>query len=196
MHTALSNQALAQLFADARTHNAWLPREVDDAQLRALYDTMKWAPTSANCSPARIVFVKSAQAKALLQPALAEGNRAKTMAAPVTAIVGSDYAFHQKLPYLFPHADAKSWFEGNQPMIDTTAFRNASLQGAYLIMAARAVGLDTGPMSGFDKSKVDAAFFAGTTVEANFICSVGHGTTERLFPRLPRLSFEEACEIL
>lgn len=195
MHTALSNQALAQLFAEARTHNAWLPREVDDAQLRALYDTMKWAPTSANCSPARIVFVKSAQAKALLQPALAEGNRAKTMAAPVTAIVGSDYAFHEKLPYLFPHADAKSWFEGNQPMIDTTAFRNASLQGAYLILAARALGLDCGPMSGFDNAKVDAVFFAGTSVRSNFLINLGYGDASALYPRSPRLSFDEACRI-
>lgn len=195
MHTTLSAEALAQLFSAARTHNAWQPREVGDAQLHAIYDAMKWAPTSANCSPARIVFVKSAHAKARLAPAMAEGNRAKTLSAPVTAIVGSDYAFHEKLPYLFPHADAKSWFEGNQPMIDTTAFRNASLQGAYLILAARALGLDCGPMSGFDHAKVDAEFFAGTSVRSNFLINLGYGDASGLHPRSPRLSFDEACLI-
>lgn len=195
MHTTLNAEALAQLFSAARTHNAWQPREVGDAQLHAIYDAMKWAPTSANCSPARIVFVKSAHAKARLAPAMAEGNRAKTLSAPVTAIVGSDYAFHEKLPYLFPHADAKSWFEGNQPMIDTTAFRNASLQGAYLILAARALGLDCGPMSGFDHAKVDAEFFAGTSVRSNFLINLGYGDASGLHPRSPRLSFDEACLI-
>lgn len=195
MHTTLSAEALAQLFSAARTHNAWQPREVGDAQLHAIYDAMKWAPTSANCSPVRIVFVKSAHAKARLAPAMAEGNRAKTLSAPVTAIVGSDYAFHEKLPYLFPHADAKSWFDGNQPMIDTTAFRNASLQGAYLILAARALGLDCGPMSGFDHAKVDAEFFAGTSVRSNFLINLGYGDASGLHPRSPRLSFDEACLI-
>lgn len=195
MHTTLSAEALAQLFSAARTHNAWQPREVGDAQLQAIYDAMKWAPTSANCSPVRIVFVKSAHAKARLAPAMAEGNRAKTLSAPVTAIVGSDYAFHEKLPYLFPHADAKSWFDGNQPMIDTTAFRNASLQGAYLILAARALGLDCGPMSGFDHAKVDAEFFAGTSVRSNFLINLGYGDASGLHPRSPRLSFDEACLI-
>lgn len=195
MHTELNAEALAQLFSAARTHNAWQSREVGDAQLRALYEAMKWAPTSANCSPARIVFVKTAQAKARLKPALAEGNLAKTMAAPVTAIVGSDYAFYEKLPYLFPHADAKSWFAGNQPLIDTTAFRNASLQGAYLILAARALGLDCGPMSGFDNAKVDAEFFAGTSVRSNFLINLGYGDASGLHPRSPRLSFDEACLI-
>jgi len=195
MHTALDAETLAQLFSAARTHSAWQPREVSDAQLRAIYEAMKWAPTSANCSPARIVFVKSAQAKARLKPALAEANLAKTLAAPVTAIVGSDYAFHEKLPYLFPHADAKSWFEGNQPLIDTTAFRNAALQGAYLILAARALGLDCGPMSGFDNAKVDAEFFAGTAVRSNFLINLGYGDPGALFPRSPRLSFDEACGI-
>ena len=195
MHTTLNAEALAQLFSAARTHNAWQPREVGDAQLHAIYDAMKWAPTSANCSPARIVFVKSAHAKARLAPAMAEGNRAKTLSAPVTAIVGSDYAFHEKLPYLFPHADAKSWFEGNQPMIDTTAFRNASLQGAYLILAARALGLDCGPMSGFDHAKVDAEFFAGTSVRSNFLINLGYGDASGLHPRSPRLRFDEACLI-
>ncbi|MDP1697005.1 MAG: malonic semialdehyde reductase [Xanthomonadaceae bacterium] len=196
MHTPINEQALAQLFADARTHNAWQQREVSDAQLQAIYDAMKWAPTSANCSPARIVFVKSADAKQKLAPALAEGNLAKTLAAPVTAIIGSDYAFHEKLPYLFPHADAKSWFDGNQPLIDTTAFRNSSLQGAYLMLAARALGLDCGPMSGFDNAKVDAAFFAGTDIRSNFLINLGYGDPSALYPRSPRLSFAEACQIV
>lgn len=196
MHAPINEQALAQLFAEARTHNAWLQREVSDAQLQAIYDAMKWAPTSANCSPARIVFVTSAEAKQKLAPALAEANLAKTLAAPVTAIVGSDHAFHDKLPYLFPHADAKSWFEGNQPLIDTTAFRNATLQGAYLMLAARALGLDCGPMSGFDNAQVDAAFFAGTEVRSNFLINLGYGDSSVLFPRSPRLSFTEACQIV
>ena len=196
MHAPLDDQALAQLFTEARTHNGWQPREVSDAQLQAIYDAMKWAPTSANCSPARIVFVKSVDAKQKLAPALAEGNRAKTLAAPVTAIIGSDHAFHEKLPYLFPHADAKSWFDGNQALIDTTAFRNATLQGAYLMLAARALGLDCGPMSGFDNAKVDAAFFDGTQVRSNFLINLGYGDPAALFPRSPRLSFAEACQIV
>lgn len=196
MHTPINEQALAQLFADARSHNAWQQREVSDAQLQAIYDAVKWAPTSANCSPARIVFVKSADAKQKLAPALAEGNLAKTLAAPVTVIIGSDHAFHEKLPYLFPHADAKSWFDGNQPLIDTTAFRNSSLQGAYLMLAARALGLDCGPMSGFDNAKVDAAFFAGTDIRSNFLINLGYGDPSALFPRSPRLSFAEACQIV
>ncbi len=196
MHAPINEQALAQLFAEARTHNAWQQREVSDAQLQAIYDAMKWAPTSANCSPARIVFVTSAAAKQKLAPALAEGNLAKTLAAPVTAIVGSDHAFHEKLPYLFSHADAKSWFEGNQALIDTTAFRNATLQGAYLMLAARALGLDCGPMSGFDNAQVDAAFFAGTDVRSNFLINLGYGDPSALYPRSPRLSFAEACQIV
>lgn len=196
MSEMLSDTALDQLFRDARTFNAWLDREVTDAQLHQLYDLLKFGPTSANSSPMRLVFVKSAEAKAKLSPFLSEGNRAKTMAAPVTAIVANDHAFHEKLPQLFPHADAKSWFEGNQPLIDTTAFRNATLQGAYLILAARAVGLDCGPMSGFDNAGVDAAFFAGTTVKSNFLVNIGYGDASRdLFPRSPRLSFDEACTI-
>lgn len=195
MQTALDDQTLAQLFRNARTHNAWQPREVSDELIHAMYDLMKWAPTSANCSPARVVFVRSPEAKALLKPALSEGNLAKTMAAPVTAIIASDYAFYEKLPYLFPHADAKSWFEGNQPNIDITAFRNASLQGAYLILAARALGLDCGPMSGFDNAMVDASFFTGTSVRSNFLVNLGYGDAQALHARSPRLAFEEACRI-
>lgn len=196
MSEMLSDTALDQLFRTARTYNAWLDREVSDAQLHQLYDLVKFGPTSANSSPMRLVFVKSAAAKARLSPFLSEGNRAKTMAAPVTAIVANDHAFHEKLPQLFPHADAKSWFEGNQQMIDTTAFRNATLQGAYVILAARALGLDCGPMSGFDNAGVDAAFFAGTPIKSNFLINIGYGDASRdLFPRSPRLSFDEACKI-
>jgi 3-hydroxypropanoate dehydrogenase len=197
MNPILPDASLDQLFRMARTQNAWRDEPVTDEQLRALYDLMKWGPTSANCSPARIVFVKSQEAKRRLEPALSEGNRAKTMKAPVTAIIGVDYAFYEKLPYLFPHTDARSWFEGNQPLIETTAFRNGTLQGAYLILAARSIGLDCGPMSGFDNAKIDAEFFAGTKVRSNFICALGHGDPDPkvLFPRSPRLSFDEACRI-
>jgi 3-hydroxypropanoate dehydrogenase len=197
MNPILPDAALDQLFRMARTQNAWRDDPVSEEQLRALYDLMKWGPTSANCSPARIVFVKSDVARRKLEPALSEGNRAKTMKAPVCAIIATDHAFYEKLPYLFPHTDAKSWFEGNQPLIDTTAFRNATLQGAYFILAARSIGLDCGPMSGFDNAKVDAAFFAGTKVKSNFLVALGHGDPDPkvLFPRSPRLAFDEACRI-
>jgi len=193
----LSDQALDQLFRTARTQNAWRDEPVSEQQLHALYELMKWGPTSANCSPARIVFVKSAEARRKLEPALSEGNRAKTMRAPVTAIIATDFRFYEKLPYLFPHADAKSWFEGKPALIETTAFRNATLQGGYFILAARSVGLDCGPMSGFDNAAVDAAFFAGTSVKSNFLVALGHGDPDPavLFPRSPRLSFDEACRI-
>ena len=197
MSELLSDTALDQLFRQARTYNAFQDLPVSDELLRRVYELAKFGPTSANSSPARIVFVKSAEAKARLEPFLSEGNRAKTMKAPVTAIVGTDHEFYERLPQLFPHADARSWFVGNQPMIDTTAFRNATLQGAYLIMAARAVGLDCGPMSGFDNAGVDKAFFADTpSVKSNFLINLGYGDASRdLFPRSPRLSFEEACRI-
>ena len=196
MSEMLSEAALDQLFRTARTFNAWLPKEVTEAQLHQLYELAKFGPTSANSSPMRLVFVKSKEAKEKLSPFLSEGNRAKTMAAPVTAIVASDHAFHEKLPHLFPHADARSWFAGNQPLIDVTAFRNSSLQGAYVILAARALGLDCGPMSGFDAAGLDETFFAGTSVKANFLVNIGYGDASRdLFPRSPRLSFDEACLI-
>lgn len=195
--TILSDAALDQLFRSARTQNAWQDRPVSEAQLHALYDLMKWGPTSANCSPARIVFVTSEEGKHKLEPALSEGNRAKTMRAPVTAIIATDFVFYEKLPYLFPHTDAKAWFEGNQPLIETTGFRNATLQGGYFILAARSIGLDCGPMSGFDNAKVDAAFFAGTSVKSNFLVALGYGDPDPavLFPRSPRLAFDEACRI-
>ena len=196
MSEKLSEAALDQLFRSARTYNAWLPREVSDEQLHQLYELAKFGPTSANSSPMRVVFVKSREAKDKLSPFLSEGNRAKTMAAPVTAIVGTDHEFYERLPQLFPHADARSWFAGNQPLIDITAFRNGSLQGAYLIMAARSLGLDCGPMSGFDNAGVDAAFFGGTSVKSNFLVNIGYGDASRdLFPRSPRLPFDEACRI-
>jgi len=193
--TSLDANALDQLFRNARTHNAWQKKDVPDALLHELYDLLKWAPTSANSSPARFVFVKSPEAKATLKEALAPGNVEKTMTAPVTVIVAQDMAFYDKLPQLFPHADARSWFAGNEALIQSTAFRNASLQGAYLIMAARALGLDTGAMSGFDAGKLDAAFFAGTTIKSNFLINLGYGDEAGLFPRSPRLSFDEAARI-
>lgn len=192
----LNPTALDALFMQARTHNGWLDKSVTDAQLHQIYALMQWGPTSANCSPARIVFVKTAAAKEKLLPCMGPGNQEKTGAAPVTAIVGMDMAFYEKLPVLFPHADAKSWFVGNQALIDATAFRNSSLQGGYMIMAARAVGLDCGPMSGFDPEKINQAFFAGTTVKVNFVCNLGYGDPEKLFPRSPRLPFDEACKIV
>ncbi len=192
----LTQDALDTLFYNAHTHNGWLDREVTDAQLRQLYDALKWAPTAANGSPARLVFVRSPEAKARLLPALSAGNADKTMAAPVTVIVGMDMAFHEKLPQLSPAVDARSWFVGNEELIRSTAFRNGSLQGGYLILAARALGLDCGPMSGFDNAKVDAAFFAGTAVKANFICNIGYGDVAKIRPRAPRLAFDEACQIV
>jgi 3-hydroxypropanoate dehydrogenase len=192
----LNDTTIETLFTQARTHNAWLDKPVTDAQLHQVYDLMRWGPTSANCSPARIVFIKTPEAKAQLLECMAFGNIEKTRTAPVTAIVGMDMAFYEKLPQLFPHADAKSWFEGNQPLIDATAFRNSSLQGGYFIMAARAIGLDCGPMSGFDPEKINATFFSGTSVKANFICNLGYGDPVALFTRSPRLSFIEACRVL
>lgn len=196
MSELLSEAVLDQLFREARTFNAWLPKGVSDQQLHQLYELAKFGPTSANASPMRVVFVKSPEAKARLAPLLSDGNRAKTMEAPVTAIIATDHAFYEKLPQLFPHADARSWFVGNQPLIDSTAFRNATLQGAYVLLAARALGLDCGPMSGFDQAGVDAAFFAGTAVKSNFLISIGYGDASRnLFPRSPRLAFDDACSI-
>jgi len=196
MSQTLSEAALDQLFREARTFNAWLPKDVSDEQLHQLYDLTKFAPTSANASPMRVVFVKSKEAKAKLGQFLSEANRSKTMEAPVTAIIGSDQTFYEKLPKLFPHADARSWFVGNQAMIEATAFRNSSLQGAYLLMAARSLGLDCGPMSGYDQAGVDAAFFAGTPIKSNFLINIGYGDASRnMFPRSPRLTFDEACTI-
>lgn len=191
----LSDQALDQLFREARTHNDWQPKTVDDAVLRRLIELSLLGPTSANSSPARFVFVKSPEAKEKLRPALSPGNLDKTMASPVTVIIGMDMAFYEDLPTLFPHADARSWFAGNDKAIADTAFRNSTLQGGYLILAARALGLDAGPMSGFDAIKVDEAFFAGTTVKSNFLINLGYGDPAKLFARSPRFSFDEAARI-
>jgi 3-hydroxypropanoate dehydrogenase len=192
----LNETALNQLFLTARTHNKWLANEVPDALLRELADILKMGPTSANSSPARIVFVKSAAAKRRLRPHLSAGNLEKTMAAPVTAIIGYDLEFYEKLPKLFPHTDARSWFVGKADAIQTTAFRNSSLQGGYLILAARALGLDTGPMSGFDNEGVDREFFPTGTIKSNFICSLGGGDPSVLFARSPRFEFDEFCTII
>ncbi len=189
------NVTTEQLFDNARTHNGFGPEPIPEATLRQLYDLTKWGPTSANCSPARFIFLTTPEAKARLLEGMSPGNQDKTKSAPVTVIIGMDMAFYEQLPKLFPHADAKAWFVGNQPMIDATAFRNSSLQGGYFILAARALGLDCGPMSGFDAAKVDAAFWAGTTVKTNFIVNLGHGDASKLFSRSPRLSFDEACRI-
>lgn len=196
MTTRLDAAALGQLFNDARTHNAWQKRDVPDDALRELVDLMKWAPTSANCSPARIVFVKSAGAKARLKLLLMEGNVEKTMAAPVTAIIGHDLKFYDHLPKLFPHADARSWFASNERFANASAFRNGTLQGGYFILAARALGLDCGPMSGFNNAGIDEAFFAGTEVKSNFLCNLGYGDPAGLFPRSPRFAFDEIAKIV
>lgn len=196
MSDVLNDTALDQLFRTARTQNSFLDKPVEDAQLHALYELVKWGPTAANTTPARFVFVKSAAAKAKLAPALDEGNLKKTLAAPVTVIVGYDEDFHEKTPFLFPHVpDAKGWFDGPRENRHVPAFRNGSLQGAYLILAARALGLDAGPMSGFNNAKVDEAFFAGTAIKSNFLVNLGYGDPAGVFPRLPRLSFDEASRI-
>ncbi|WP_207803011.1 malonic semialdehyde reductase [Roseicella frigidaeris] len=192
----IDKAAIETLFLNARTHNAWTAQPVTEAELRHLYDILKMGPTSANSSPARFVFVTTKEGKEKLKPALSSGNLEKTLAAPVTAIVAYDTAFYEKLPTLFPHTDARSWFTSSAALAEETAFRNGTLQGAYLMLAARAIGLDVGAMSGFDKAKVDEAFFAGTTYRSNFLCNLGHGDPAGLFGKLPRLPFEEACQIV
>jgi len=191
----LDDAALDQLFRTARSYNAF-SGEVSDATLRKLYDLLKFGPTQANTTPARFVFVKSAEAKAKLGPALDPGNYAKTMAAPVTVIIGRDEDFHEKLPVLFPHTDAKAWFDGPREHRAKPALRNMALQAAYLIVAARALGLDAGPMSGFDNAKVDEAFFAGTHIKSDILVNLGQGDPASVFPRSPRLPFDEAARIV
>jgi 3-hydroxypropanoate dehydrogenase len=194
--TSISTDALDQLFREARTHSAWLPKPVPVELLRKAYELACLGPTSANSSPARFVFLTTAAAKARLQPALLPGNVEKTMAAPVTLIVAWDTEFHEKLPKLFPQFDMRSYFVGNQPLIDETAFRNSSLQAAYFILAARALGLDCGPMSGFDAGKLNAEFFPDGKWKANLLCNLGYGDPTKLFPRNPRLEFDEASVVL
>lgn len=190
------NTTTDQLFTRARTQNGFLPQAVPDEQLQALYELLKWGPTSANCSPARFAFVRSEPAKARLVACVSPGNQGKVQEAPVTVIIGMDMAFYERLPQLFPHTDARAWFVGKEELINATALRNSSLQGAYLIMAARALGLGCGPMSGFDAAKVDTEFWAGTAVKTNFICTLGHGNPDKVLPRSPRLSFDEACQLV
>lgn len=192
----INDEALDIIFREARTRNGWEDRPVTETLMQAVYDLMKWGPTSANCCPARFVFVTTPEGKKRLEPHLSEGNRAKTMAAPCCVIIGYDLEFYEHLPKLFPHTDAKSWFEGKEELIRTTAFRNGTLQGAYFIIAARALGLDCGPMSGFDNEGVDREFFAGTKIRSNFLCNIGYGTDENLFPRSPRFGFDEVCKII
>jgi 3-hydroxypropanoate dehydrogenase len=196
MLEAADDRVLGQLFLDARTHNAWQEKDVPDALLRRLVDVLKMGPTSANCSPARFVFVKSKEAKERLKPHLSEGNRDKTMKAPVCTIIAYDLDFYEHLPKLFPHTDARSWFAGKPEKIKETAFRNGTLQGAYLILAARLHGLDCGPMSGFDNAGVDAAFFSGTSIKSNFLCNIGYGDPAGVQPRSPRFSFDEIAKIV
>ncbi|SJZ91221.1 3-hydroxypropanoate dehydrogenase [Enhydrobacter aerosaccus] len=194
----LDDKTLDRLFRGARTHNGWLDKPVSDDQLKAIYDLMKWGPTSANSSPARIVFVRTKEGKEKLKPALSAGNTEKTMTAPVTAIVAYDTQFYEHLPELFPHDQtAKYWFsgEGKEAVSAATAFRNGSLQGAYLMIAARALGFDVGAMSGFDNAKVDEAFFPDGRFKTNFLCNIGYGDHTKLFNRSPRLSFEQACAL-
>ena len=196
MAAPLHDEALDTLFRSARTYNAWQDREIADGTLQKLYNLTKMGPTSTNCQPARLVFVKTDAAKQRLKPLLSEGNQDKSMAAPVTVIVAHDSQFYEHLPTLFPHTDAKSWFEGKPEKIVETAFRNGSLQGAYLILAARALGLDCGPMSGFDADGVNQAFFPEGRFQANFLINIGYGDSKGMHERAPRLPFDEACEIL
>jgi 3-hydroxypropanoate dehydrogenase len=184
-----------QLFTDARTQNGYKPEPVSDDTLRQLYELMKWGPTAANSTPARLVFVRSPEAKDKLLSCVSPGNVNKVREAPVTVIVGMDIDFHDQLPKLFPHVDARAWFVNDVAKRAESAMRNSSLQGGYMIMAARALGLDCGPMSGFDHAKIDAAFWAGTAVRTNFICSLGKGDPSKVFQRNPRLSFDEACRL-
>ena len=195
----LSAEDMDLIFRNARTHNGWQAQPVSDEQLRQLYDLMKWAPTTMNTNPARILFLRSAEAKQRLKPALSSGNVDKTMAAPVTAIIAYDTQFYEWLPKLFPHnPNARAIFAGEEKKAgnETIAFRNGSMQGGYFILAARAVGLDCGPMSGFDNAKVDAEFFAGTGIRSNFLCNLGHGDPAKVMPRNPRPAFDEACKLL
>jgi 3-hydroxypropanoate dehydrogenase len=195
MAGTLDAAALDQLFREARTHNKWQDKPVPEETLRALYDLLKWGPTSANSSPARFAFLISDGSKAKLKDALSPGNIEKTMTAPVTVIVAHDPKFFDQLPKLFPHADARSWFAGNWSLADTTAMRNGTLQGAYLMVAARALGLDVGAMSGFDNMKIDDQYFSETGWKSNFLVNLGYGDPEGLFARSPRLDFDEACRI-
>ena len=193
----IKNNESKDIFVNARTHNDWLNKDIPDQLLHELYDLMKWGPTSANCSPARIIFIKSKQSKKRLSNFLIESNLEKTMAAPVNAIIAYDKEFYEFIPKLFPHnPEAKEWFSWSEEFAETTAFRNSSLQGAYFIISARMLGLDCGPMSGFDNDGVDKEFFSDSTHKSNFICNIGYGDSDKLFDRSPRFDFDEVCKIL
>ena len=194
--TVLSQEVQDVLFNDARTYNNWQDKEVADDVIRGVFDLLKMAPTGANCCPARFKFVKSDEAKAALKPHLMEGNVEKTMAAPATVIIAFDLKFYEQLPKLFPHADARSWYVGNEALAKETAMLNGTLQGAYFIMAARTMGLDCGPMAGFDKGGVKDAFFKDEDVAIGFLCNIGYGDPEGLYPRSPRFDFDDVCQIL
>ncbi|MEJ1959800.1 MAG: malonic semialdehyde reductase [Nitrosomonadales bacterium] len=196
MGTAIAKESINQLFTEARTHHAWLEKPVEDELLQAIFDLAKWGPTSVNSSPVRILFVKSKAAKEKLLPALAGSNPDQVRAAPVTAIIAYDEKFYEELPALFPAFDARSLFVSNPSLSEQTAFRNSSLQGAYFMLAARSLGLDVGPMSGFDNAKVDEAFFKGTSWKSNFLCNVGYGDASKLYPRGPRLDFSQSSKIV
>jgi len=191
----LESHVIETLFTQARTQNKWTSEPVTDGELHELFDILKMGPTSANCSPARFVFIRTQEGKEKLKPALSAGNLDKTMSAPVTVIVAHDPKFYDHLPKLFPHADAKAWFAHNEALASETAFRNGTMQAAYLIIAARALGIDSGAMSGFDKTKVDEAFFAESGFKSNLLINLGHGDAEGLFPRSPRFTFDEACTL-
>lgn len=196
IHTPLNDRALDQLFREARTYNGYLNKPVSEAQLNDIWELMKFGPTSANCLPARLIWCTSEEAKNKLAALAMPSNGEKILKAPVTVVIGMDMEFYELLPELFPHDDAKSWFAGNESLIEATAFRNSSLQGAYFIMAARALGLDTGPMSGFNNAAVDAAFFAGTKVRSNFISTLGYGDPSTIFERSPRPEFDRFNKIV
>ncbi len=196
MRGSLDETGLDLIFRDARTQNSWHPKDVAEELLRRIYDLAKMGPTSANCCPARFIFVASKDGKERLKPFLAAGNVEKTMSAPVTAIIGYDTEFFDLLPELFPHTDARAWFTGNESLAKETAFRNGTLQGAYLMIAARSLGLDCGPMSGFDAGKLNAEFWPDGRVRANFLCNIGYGDDEKLHERGPRLVFERVCEVV
>lgn len=196
MTTVLDEQTLNTLFNDARSHNGWQEGEVSDEQIHQIYDLMKMGPTGANCCPARIHFVRSEQAREKLLSCVSDGNVEKCRTAPVVAVIGMDMEFYEQLPKLFPHTDARSWYVGNDKAINDTAFRNSTLQSAYFIMAARSIGLDCGPMTGFDADKMNTAFFPEGKIKINMICALGKGNPKKLFPRLPRLDFDEACKLL
>ena len=195
-NTIIADTAFDQLFRNARTANHWLDKPVGDDLLQQIHDIMRFGPTSANCCPLRITFVTSPEAKEKLKACLDQGNVDKTMQAPVTAIFAQDMKFYEHMKFLFPHTDARSWFEGNEKLIESTAVRNATLQAAYFMIVARGMGLSCGPMSGFNNDKVDAAFLSGTSFKSNFICNLGYGDHSKDFPRAPRFGFDDVCKIV